>query len=146
VTCGTGDGMTPEEQFIPYRPTNLRDTTPIQQGQVRRVEGPHRTEAAWKLPSRFSAQWPAVSKQYFTMRLTGAVGNLIERNIYCVSPSILRPQMLGLRSVRTNQFCRIANMTATRQGLICDQNTITPMANLTYLINGACMLPGVNFV
>ena len=35
ITCGTGDGMTPEEQFIPYRPTNLRDTTPIQQGQVR---------------------------------------------------------------------------------------------------------------
>ena len=27
-------------------------------------------------------------------------------------------------------------MTATRQGLICDQNTITPFANLTFLING----------
>jgi hypothetical protein len=29
-------------------------------------------------------------------------------------------------------------MTLTRQGLICDQATITPFANLTYLINGGC--------
>jgi hypothetical protein len=41
-------------------------------------------------------------------------------------------------SVRTRQFCRLSNMTLTRQGLICDQATITPFANLTYLINGGC--------
>lgn len=59
MTCGTGDGSTAEEQFIPYRPTNLRDTTPIPQGQV----------SSWQLVCRHvpSGSTPCALWQY-TMR------------------------------------------------------------------------------